>query len=165
MSKWIIDQWLWNQSVSTESEWKQRFIYSQLYSGTSPSDRALPKNDLFRALCLGSSGPVWCLWKGRANPQVNTSSMVLFISGACLVFRSWNIQKDFPVCVLPKPTTSTSTAPSPGFLSICWVMLGSTSPGTGSSASFPGLRCFSHIHPHVWSLASYPSSHTVWGGW
>lgn len=113
MSKWIIDQWLWNQSVSTESEWKQRFIYSQLYSGTSTSDRALPKNDLFRALCLGSSGPVWCLWKGRANPQVNTSSMVLFISGACLVFRSWNIQKDFPVCVLPKPTASTSTAPLP----------------------------------------------------
>lgn len=108
---------------------------------------------IFSGLCvLGSSGPVWCLWKDHANPQVNTSSMVLFISGACLVFRSWNIQKDFPVCVLPKPTASTSTqndstAPSPRFLSICWVMLGGTTPGTGSSASFPGLRVLpKYIH-------------------
>lgn len=125
----------------------------------------------FSGLCvLGSSDPVWCLWKGRANSQVNTNSMVLFIPGACLVFRSWNTQKDFPVCILSKPAASTSTqndstTPSPGFLSICWVMLGGTRPGTGSSASLPGLCCPSHMHPHASSLASYPSSHTVWGEW
>ena len=104
---------------------------------------------IFSGLCvLGFSGPVWCLWKGRANPQVNTSSMVLFISGACLVFRSWNVQKDFPVCVLPKPAAYLHFHhPLPRIPQHLLSDAGSTSPGTGSSASFPGLRCFpTYIH-------------------
>lgn len=151
--------------------WKQRLIYSQLYSGRSPSDRALPENDLFRALCLRLFRTCMMSLKRcdpHANPQVNaTSSMVLSFQELVLYLGAEIYRRTFQSVYylsLPPPLPPKMTVlPPPQIPQHLLSDAGRHHPSNSASASFPGLRVLPK-YIHTFDLLCFltsPHTYTV----